>query len=59
MGGLTINSRHGGGRTETSIDLAPGAHTRQPVLGDWSHIPHDPPVMSRVISVTVAWARVP
>jgi len=23
------------------------------VLGDWSHIPHTPPVMSDVITVTV------
>jgi len=43
----------GGGQTETSLELAPGTHTLQLVLGDWSHIPHDPPVMSERITVTV------
>ena len=46
--------RHfGGGQTETTIELAPGKHTLQLVLGDWSHIPHNPPVMSERITVTV------
>jgi hypothetical protein len=43
----------GGGQTETSIELAPGSHTLQLVLGDWSHIPHNPPVMSEQITITV------
>ena len=43
----------GGGQTETMVTLPPGAHTLQLVLGDWSHIPHNPPVMSAVITVTV------
>jgi len=43
----------GGGQTEAMVTLPPGGHTLQLVLGDWSHIPHDPPVMSAVISVTV------
>jgi len=43
----------GGGQTETAIELAPGTHTLQLVLGDWSHIPHNPPVMSQKITVTV------
>jgi hypothetical protein len=43
----------GGGQTETSIELAPGTHTLQLVLGDWSHIPHNPPVMSKQITITV------
>jgi hypothetical protein len=43
----------GGGQTETTVTLPPGRHTLQLVLGDWSHIPHNPPVMSPVITVTV------
>jgi Domain of unknown function (DUF4399) len=46
--------RHfGGGQTEALITLPPGQHKLQLVLGDWSHIPHAPPVMSDVITVTV------
>jgi Domain of unknown function (DUF4399) len=46
--------RHfGGGQTEATITLPPGKHTLQLVLGDWSHIPHVPPVMSDVITITV------
>jgi len=46
--------RHfGGGQTETELELAPGTHTLQLVLGDANHIPHEPPVMSDVITVTV------
>lgn len=43
----------GGGQTETTIELAPGEHTLQLVMGDWSHIPHNPPVMSERITITV------
>jgi hypothetical protein len=43
----------GGGQTEIAVTLPPGKHTLQLVLGDWSHIPHNPPVMSDKISVTV------
>jgi hypothetical protein len=43
----------GGGQTEAMVTLPPGTHTLQLVLGDWSHIPHVPPVMSQVIKVTV------
>lgn len=43
----------GGGQTETTVELAPGTHTLQLVLGDWSHIPHNPPVMSQKITITV------
>jgi Domain of unknown function (DUF4399) len=46
--------RHfGGGQTEATLTLPPGPHTLQLVLGDWSHIPHNPPVMSPVIKITV------
>ncbi|MGY9045485.1 hypothetical protein P775_02480 [Puniceibacterium antarcticum] len=48
------NHKHfGGGQTETMLDLAPGEHTLQLVLGDWSHVPFDPPVTSDVITITV------
>ena len=43
----------GGGQTETTIELAPGKHTLQLILGDQNHIPHSPPVESDVISITV------
>jgi hypothetical protein len=43
----------GKGQTETTIDLPPGRHTLQIVLGDWSHVPHNPPVMSERITITV------
>ena len=41
------------GETEITVKLPTGKHTLQAVLGDYSHIPHDPPVMSEVITVTV------
>jgi len=43
----------GGGQTETTISLTPGKHTLQLVLGNYLHIPHDPAVVSNVITVTV------
>jgi hypothetical protein len=46
--------RHfGKGQTETTIELEPGQHTLQLVLGDGSHIPHNPPVISEIITITV------
>ena len=41
------------GQTEISLKLPAGKHTIQVFLGDYSHIPHDPPVMSEVINITV------
>ena len=43
----------GKGQTETTLNLAPGKHTLQLLLADQSHIPHNPPVLSRKISITV------
>ena len=43
----------GGGQTETSITLTPGKHTLQLILGDKFHIPHNPPVVSKQITITV------
>ncbi|MEM6356764.1 MAG: DUF4399 domain-containing protein [Pseudomonadota bacterium] len=46
--------RHfGGGQTEVTLDLPAGTHTIQLVMGDHDHIPHDPPVMSERITITV------
>ncbi len=48
------NHRHfGGGQTETTVELAPGTHTLQLLLGDFSHVPHNPPVASEQITITV------
>ena len=48
------NHKHfGGGQTETSIDLPPGKHTLQIILGDHNHIPHKPVIESKVITITV------
>ncbi|CTQ58841.1 MAG: DUF4399 domain-containing protein [Roseibium album] len=44
---------YGGGQTETMLELAPGTHTLQLVLGDLNHVPHDPPIYSDVITITV------
>ncbi|MFB1489490.1 MULTISPECIES: DUF4399 domain-containing protein [unclassified Thiocapsa] len=43
----------GGGQTETELTLPPGEHTLQILLGDKNHIPHDPPILSERITVTV------
>ena len=48
------NYRHfGGGQTEVTVELTPGAHTLQLILGDHNHVPHDPPVVSEKFSITV------
>lgn len=48
------NHKHfGGGQTQATIELAPGDHTLQLVLGDHNHIPHATPVVSEVITITV------
>lgn len=47
------HKHYGGGQTEATLDLPSGTHTLQLVLGDWSHVPHNPPVMSEQITITV------
>ncbi len=48
------NHKHfGGGQTEVMLDLPSGTHTLQLVLGDEFHVPHNPPVVSEVITITV------
>jgi hypothetical protein len=45
--------RHfGGGQTEVSLELTPGDHTLQLLLGDFAHIAHKPPVLSERITIT-------
>lgn len=43
----------GAGQTEAKVTLPLGVHTLQLLLGDENHVPHDPPVMSKPIKVTV------
>lgn len=43
----------GDGRSSTQLTLEPGVHTLQLLLGDFLHIPHDPPLYSEKITVTV------
>ena len=43
----------GGGQTEVSLELSPGPHTLQLVLGDSNHVPHTNAVVSEVVSITV------
>jgi hypothetical protein len=53
---LPKDDRHlhfGKGQTETVLKLAPGKHTLQLVLADGNHVPHQPPVVSERISITV------
>lgn len=56
--GLPIPSsdqyRHfGKGQTEVELELEPGHHTLQLLLGDHIHVPHDPPVASEKVRITV------
>ena len=54
--GLPSDDNHlhfGGGQTEVTLDLPAGQHTLQLVLGDAGHVPHNPPVVSDVITITV------
>lgn len=43
----------GGGQTETTLDLPPGRHTLQLMMGDKHHLPHEPPIVSPRISIEV------
>jgi len=48
------NVRHfGKGQTETQLSLPPGEHKLQLLLGNYLHIPHNPPVLSKTITITV------
>ncbi len=43
----------GKGQSETTLELKPGTHTLQLVFADWLHIPHDPPLISKKVTITV------
>jgi hypothetical protein len=43
----------GNGQTETVLTLPPGTHTLQLLLGDHQHVPHQPPIMSKKITIYV------
>jgi hypothetical protein len=43
----------GAGETEARIELPPGVHTLQLLLGDHDHVPHNPPVYSKKVTITV------
>lgn len=43
----------GGGQTEVTLTLPPGEHTLQLLLANYVHIPHEPPVISDPITLTV------
>lgn len=50
----TDQVRHfGAGQTETMLELEPGVHSLQLVLGDSLHIPHQPPIVSEKVTITV------
>ena len=44
---------YGLSQTEAEVTLSPGQHTLQLLLGDGNHVPHDPPVVSEQITITV------
>lgn len=51
---LDANHMHfGKAQTEAEVKLAPGKHTLQLELGDKNHVPFDPPIVSKKITVTV------
>ena len=43
----------GGGQNETELELEPGEHTLQLILGNHLHVPFDPMVLSEKITITV------
>ncbi|KJZ34749.1 MULTISPECIES: DUF4399 domain-containing protein [Pseudomonas] len=48
------NHKHfGKAETQAEITLTPGKHTLQLELGDSNHIPFDPPIVSKKITVNV------
>jgi Domain of unknown function (DUF4399) len=47
------HKHYGKGQTEAAVELSPGKHTLQDVFADKNHIPHDPPVESEVVTITV------
>jgi hypothetical protein len=52
----TNHMHFGKAQTEAVIELAPGQHTLQLVLGDGYHVPHDPALISTPVTITVTEA---
>ncbi|QEW06486.1 DUF4399 domain-containing protein [Nitrincola iocasae] len=53
---VPTDERHlhfGGGQTEVTLELEPGEHTLQLLMGDLMHIPHTEPMISEKITITV------
>jgi hypothetical protein len=53
---IPADDRHihfGGGQTQTTLELPPGKHTLQLLVGDHLHVPHEPPITSEKITITV------
>ena len=53
---IPSSSQHihfGLGQTETELNLPPGKYQLQLILGDKYHVPHQPPLVSNKIQVTV------
>ncbi len=53
---VPLDDKHkhfGKGQTETVLKLSPGKHTLQLLLADSNHIPHQPAVYSKIITITV------
>jgi hypothetical protein len=48
----------GNGQTEVRVTLPPGRHTLQLLVADRAHVPHDPPVVSKKITIRVRPERV-
>ncbi len=54
--GLPADDQHihfGGGQTEVTLELPEGTHSMFLLMGDHNHVPHDPPIMSTPITITV------
>ena len=51
------NDKHhlhfGRGQTEARLELPPGRHTLQLLMGDAGHVPHAPPLHSKKITIIV------
>lgn len=53
---LPADDRHvhfGGGQTQVTLELAPGVHELRLLVADHNHVPHDPPILSDPITITV------
>ena len=54
--GIPADANHlhfGKGQTQALIELDPGEHTLQLLLGDWMHVPHEIPVVSEKVKIFV------